>query len=273
MTDNVLMPHGHPPFNGKVHDPTHSEAAYPELLCERMASLVLAIVLAAGAVVTDDVSKHAHLHGKTLNRVVLGALPRGKHVKPLVSEFGTYINVVINAQCDNQLQPFLATLPKGSSVQSRLVLTWGEVRDSTEREVKKQELSKKLDEIKRQNGHQTEELPGEFSYAHVSAGLGCVDHSNFKVLLEAGEDRDSGLTCEKVVVAIPREPMDFSKRAVEVEHPRSVAISLPSDLKEVVDWNREAPAYDIFKHRIEFVKHWTARAPGPNSSEWQMQSC
>ena len=68
---------------------------------------------------TDDVPKHAQLHGKTLNRVVLGALPRGKHVKPLVSEFGTYINVVINAQCDNFLQPFMETLPKGSSVQSR----------------------------------------------------------------------------------------------------------------------------------------------------------
>ena len=87
-------------INGKAHYPTHSEAAYPELLCERMASIVLAIVLAAGAVVTNDVPKHAQLHGKTLNRVVLGALPRGKHVKPLVSEFGTYINVVINAQCD-----------------------------------------------------------------------------------------------------------------------------------------------------------------------------
>ena len=227
--------HSHAPWtpsviNGKVHYPTHSEAAYPELLCERMASIVLAIVLAAGAVVTNDVPKHAQLHGKTLNRVVLGALPRGKHVKPLVSEFGTYINVVINAQCDKFLQPFIETLPKGSSVQSRLVLTWGEVRDSIERQVKKHELSKKLDAIKMQNGQQIDETVDEFSYAHVSAKLGCITNSNFKVLMEAeqaGHDFDGGLACEKVVVAIPREPMDFLKGAVEVGHPRSVAISLP----------------------------------------------
>ena len=270
--------HSHAPWtpsviNGKVHYPTHSEAAYPELLCERMASIVLAIVLAAGAVVTDDVPKHAQLHGKTLNRVVLGALPRGKHVKPLVSEFGTYINVVINAQCDNFLQPFMETLPKGSSVQSRSVLTWGEVRDSIERQVKKHELSKKLDAIKMQNGQQIDETMDEFSYAHVFAELGCIRNSNFKVLMDAEraeQDFARDLACEKVVVAIPREPMDFLKRAVEVGHPRSVAISLPEDLKSVVDWNREEPVYNVFKHRIDFVKYWTDRAQKLKSADAEL---
>jgi hypothetical protein len=28
----------------------------------------------------------------------------------------------------------------------------------------------------------------------------------------------------------------------------------------VVDWNRDAPAFDIYKHRIEFVKFWSEKA-------------
>ena len=55
-------------------------------------------------------------------------------------------------QCDDRLKPFLDTLPKGSVVQSRLVTTWGEVRDTIEKQVKKRLLAGTLDEIKRQNG-------------------------------------------------------------------------------------------------------------------------
>ena len=51
--------------------PTHSEAAYPEILCDRMSSILLAIVLAQGAFVATDLQQHAQSHGKTLNRVVL----------------------------------------------------------------------------------------------------------------------------------------------------------------------------------------------------------
>ena len=79
-------------------------------------------------------------------------------------------------------------------------------------------------------------------------------------MCELGNDSEPNSPCEKVVVAIPREPLDFIQRAINVGHPRSVAISLPSDLKEVMDWNRNASPYVIFKHRIEFVKHWTQRA-------------
>ena len=112
--------HSHAPWtptviNGKVHYPTHSE----EILCERMASILLAVVAAQGVVISSDLHQHAQMHNKTLNRLVLGALPRGKHVKPLVSEYGTYINVIINAQADEHLQSFVQTLPKGANIQSR----------------------------------------------------------------------------------------------------------------------------------------------------------
>ena len=106
--------------NSKVHYPTHSEAAYPETLCERMASILLAIVVSQGAIVAPTFPQHVQVHNKTLNRVVLGALPRGKNVKPLLSEFGTYINVIVSAQSDESLKSFVGTLPTGSNMQSRL---------------------------------------------------------------------------------------------------------------------------------------------------------
>ena len=73
-------------------------------------------------------------------------------------------------------------------------------------------------------------------------------------------EQEPGGACEKITIAIPREPLDFLHRAVEAGHPRSNAISLPEDLKRVVEWNRDAGAYAIHKHRIEFVKFWTEKA-------------
>ena len=69
---------------GQVIYPTHSEAAYPALLCDRISSLVKCEMLRQGAFESDDLQQHVRSDGKSLNRIVLGALPRGKHVKPLV---------------------------------------------------------------------------------------------------------------------------------------------------------------------------------------------
>ena len=179
--------HSHAPWtptvvDGKVHYPTHSEAAYPEILCNRMSSILLAIVLAQGAFVATDLQQHAQSHGKTLNRVVLGALPRGKHVKPLVSEFGQYVNVILDAQTDEGFSNFMSKLPKGSAVQSRLITTWGEVRDMIDKQVKKQLLTAKLATLKQQSGQQCQHVD-EFN-AEFFERLGCVENSNFKIFAE-----------------------------------------------------------------------------------------
>ena len=89
---------------------------------------------------------------------------------------------------------------------------------------------------------------------------GCEKDSTYKFLSLSSEESAAGEVCEKVVVAIPREPMDFMCRAVEAGHPRSVAVHLPPALQEVVQWNRDAKTFDIHRHRIDFVKKWTARA-------------
>ena len=67
----------------------------------------------------------ARAHGNSLNRVALGARPRGCHVGLLVSKFSEYFNVILSTQCDapfQQLQQFFSMLhrfPKSKRVLSQ----------------------------------------------------------------------------------------------------------------------------------------------------------
>ena len=70
--------------DARVQYPRRTEAAYPDLLCDRISSILLAIVISQ-AIVAFSLPEHAQSHGETLNRVVMGALPGGKHIKPLES--------------------------------------------------------------------------------------------------------------------------------------------------------------------------------------------
>ena len=262
--------HTHAPWtptvvNGKVSFPTHSEAAYPEILCNRIASLLKAEMVRQGAIEIDDLEKQVKHQSKSTNRIVLGALPRGKQIQPLVSEFGTYINVIHDVQFDGGLQQFLQKLPKGSAIQSRLLTTWGEIRDAIKKQSKKKMLERKLELLKSQQLGSAE--PFNAVYEHVPCNLGCETDSTYKLLALDPTGKHDDEVCEKVVVAIPREPLDFLERALEVGHPRGVAIQLPPVLREVMEWNRDADAYSIYKHRIEFVRFWTDKAKELKSAD------
>jgi hypothetical protein len=184
--------HSHAPWipiviDGRVNYPLYSEEAYPKFLCDRMASIVLAIVIAADVIMAPDLPQYAQFHRKFLNRVILGVLPRGKHVKSLVSEYGTYLIMVVNTQCDINLQPFLNILPKGSIVQSRLLSTWEKLRDAMKKQVKKHILTYKLGEIKCQYQiEQGGEYFDNFFYNNILKSIWCVKYSNFKFLLDKG---------------------------------------------------------------------------------------
>ena len=262
--------HTHAPWtptivNGRAVFPTHSEAAYPEVLCQRISSLVRQEMFTRGALEIADLQQQVSVPGKSLNRVVLGALPRGKHIKPLVSEYGTYVQVIQAVQSDTQLQQFVNSLPKGSTIQARLLTTWGEMRDACDKQIKKNLLADKLTQLKSQQSGQT---TGPDLYGNLDDKYGCQSGSSYKFLCNSdGNDSD---VCEKVTIAIPREPLDFMRRAVEVGHPRSLAISLPTELQRVVMWNRDADALAIYKHRIDFVKFWTGRASELKSQDAQM---
>ena len=80
-----------------------------------------------GASPPDTIAEQAATSEATkLSRLVLGALPRGHKVKPLVAEYGTYVLVFTNPKRPSDLDKYRNTLPKGARVVARHVITWGD---------------------------------------------------------------------------------------------------------------------------------------------------
>ena len=65
----------------------------------------------------------------TTQRLVLGALPRGMKLKPLVAEFIDCTYVVANPQDAAFLEANIASLPKGARITSRQLGTGAKMRD------------------------------------------------------------------------------------------------------------------------------------------------
>lgn len=59
------------------------------------------------------------------DRIILGCLPRGNKVKPLVAEYGHYIAAFCNPQDDAFVHKVIATFPKGTKVTNRRIVEWG----------------------------------------------------------------------------------------------------------------------------------------------------
>ena len=134
-----------------------------------------------------------------------------KHVKPLVSEYGSYVTAVNSIQSDGGLQECLKILLKGASIQSRHLPTWGEVRDAIAKQAKKRMLERKLEQLKKGDSD-----PGAFErhYNEIYEKLGCEEVSTYEFLQPELANTQGDVACEKVVIAIPREPLDFVQRAV-----------------------------------------------------------
>ena len=71
---------------------------------------------------------------------------------------------------------------------------------------------------------------------------------------------DDSLQVEVVDVGIPREPLDFCRRAIEVGHPRSVAVHISDVVQEALKFNFETQPHHVAKLRTEFFVKWTKRA-------------
>ena len=118
--------------NGKMTYPTASEAACPQLLCERIIACVVSVVLSRGAITIDNFQVQNQLQESTQQRrIAMGALPRGAKIKPLVAEFQRFEVF----HCDPQQQPkqiesILHTLPKGARVTHRRLLIGDAFRGS-----------------------------------------------------------------------------------------------------------------------------------------------
>ena len=111
-------------IDGKVQYPTAEEAAYPILLCARMAEIVRDQLLQLGVVDVENLEQQIQVEHTSLHRVVLSALPRGKKFKPLVSEYGQYHTVVHAPHVENPID----VVPAGAKLVHQRLAQRGEVR-------------------------------------------------------------------------------------------------------------------------------------------------
>jgi hypothetical protein len=110
--------------DGNVQYPTAEEAAYPNLLCQRLAECFRSAMLQLGAVDVEDLMQQQQAEQPSLHRIILDALARGKKFKPLVSEYGTYITVLH----DSHVQEQEFSLPAGAKLVHQRLAKRGEVR-------------------------------------------------------------------------------------------------------------------------------------------------
>ena len=121
--------HRHQPWKpsvveGKLQFPTAEEAAYPTLLCVRLAELCRNQLLSLGAIEPEDLEQQQKVESMSTHRIVLSALPRGKKFKPLVSEYGSYITTL---HAPTVVFPE-ASLPPGAKLVHQRVAKWGAER-------------------------------------------------------------------------------------------------------------------------------------------------
>eukprot|EP00435_Cladocopium_sp_Y103_P062898 s272_g24.t1 len=112
-----------------IHFPTSDEAAYPQVLCQRIIACVLQKALHFGALVSTSLEQQLEQpDADAAGRIALGALPRGAKVRPLVAEYGNYKAVVAPTQQTQQVEQFISTWPKGSKITSRQLWKRGALR-------------------------------------------------------------------------------------------------------------------------------------------------
>ena len=66
------------------------EAAYPVLLCERLATIAKLKALELGATEIQDLARQIEHAPSSQHRFLLDKLPKGSKFKPLIPEYGFY---------------------------------------------------------------------------------------------------------------------------------------------------------------------------------------
>ena len=214
--------------------PTAEEAAYPHLLCKRIAAILQQYAIDHGALRVDTLGEQISTTTSTSHRWILDMLPKGKKLKPLVSEFQSYCFFLVNPSQEPETSPFFLKQRKGSRVVQRK-FQWGRIRVVDQVDGKVFYWENSQDDKQYELGDES---------AALSETL-----TSHETLVQA----------ELCTLGIPREPWDFVQRAVSAGHPRSLAIHLSSEVKEMLKQNFSDEPYKIIKERATFLKHWTKR--------------
>ena len=214
--------------------PTAEEAAYPHLLCKRIAAILKQYAIAHGALQVDTLGEQISTTSSTSHRWILDMLPKGKKLKPLVSEFQSYCFFLVSPSQEPETSPFFLKQLKGSRVVQRQ-LQWGRIRV-----------------VDQGDG-------GFFYWENSQDGKQFELGDESAALSETLTSLETLVQAELCTLGIPREPWDFVQRAVSAGHPRSLAIHLSSEVKEMLKQNFSDEPYKIIKERAMFLKQWTKR--------------
>ena len=68
-------------------------------------------------------------------------------------------------------------------------------------------------------------------------------------------------------MSIPRDPWDFLARAIEVGHPRSLAIHLNEEVTNMLQQNFAGDLHSLVKERAAYLMKWTTRCKELESEE------
>ena len=101
--------------NKRFNFPTAEEAAYPEVLCDRVANLVDQALRQRNFTKLQNLEQQIHHQRSTAtNSILMGLLPRGRKLLPLVSEFQFYSQWLVPPHFPaDGLDKLLKTSPKG----------------------------------------------------------------------------------------------------------------------------------------------------------------
>ena len=95
----------------------------------RVAALLVADLKSKGIEQPDTFQQQIGERRNTaVNSVAMGLLPRGQKLRPLVSEFGHYVQFAIEPDMDAKI--ILQDLVKGARITDRKLLTGGDMRVS-----------------------------------------------------------------------------------------------------------------------------------------------
>ena len=222
--------------DGRLVYPTAEEAAYPTLLCTRLADILKCHLEAKGFVQPQYLQQQK---GQTsMHRFLLDMLPRGRKFKPLVSLYCKYVLFV--HLLDEDVNSIQHSLPKGWSSTSRRILKRGDIRA----EYPSLFLSK--------TQLQTEKT-ASYDYDFFFS-------VNARAMLWSENEASDSVPFDLETIGVPRDPMDFLQEAVKVGHPRSMAIHLPENVVKVLETCCNGTLFELAKHRVQYLWHWSNRA-------------
>ena len=115
--------------NGRLIFPTHQEASYPVVLCQRVADILYEKALKLQLTPVTDLAEQITGDAFVATRQLFAHQPKGQKLKPLVSEYKHYIAAFTALNDEKAIQSFLKTLPKGAKVCHQKVFPGGVCRD------------------------------------------------------------------------------------------------------------------------------------------------